>query len=84
MSPVTVWTWPAWRPIETAPVGADLLLVWRPVDHEARPLHREIVIGSLLHNDNGEQSGVAWVNGREYDVATHFTHWMHQPPLPIP
>lgn len=72
-----------WQPIETAPVGVRILAVWRPVDHEARPFHREIVIGNRGWNEEAyEPDGSFYMHNRSYDEATHITHWMPLPEAP--
>lgn len=72
-----------WQPIETAPVGKTLVVVWRPVDHKARPLHKEIAIGSRSYDPSTyEPDGRFYSGGMYYDEATHITHWMPLPPPP--
>jgi hypothetical protein len=72
----------AWHPIETAPVAKAILAVWRPVDHEARPFHKEIVVGSRCHDTRtGQPDGRFYSGGMWYDERLHITHWM---PLPAP
>ncbi len=71
-----------WMPIETAPVAKLILAVGRPADHEARPFHKEMVIGSRCYNLNTyEPDGRFYSGGMYYDEKTHITHWM---PLPEP
>lgn len=49
-----------WQTIETAPVGKSVLLIWRPIDHEKRPFHREVIIGSLAYDDDYKSNGEVW------------------------
>jgi hypothetical protein len=60
------------------PPDVNVLLAWRPIDHEARPFHKESMIGQLAFNDDTK----IWGNGRYYDLKTHITHWMPLPPPP--
>jgi hypothetical protein len=73
----------SWQPIETGPVADLVLAVWRPVDHAARPYHREIVIGSRCYDHaTYKPDGRFYSGGMYYDEALHVTHWMPLPALP--
>ena len=74
-----------WQPIETGPVSTLVLAVWRPVDHEQRQFHREIVIGSRCYDlKTYNPDGRFYSGGMYYDEATHITHWKQLPALPNP
>ena len=67
--------------MQPPPMGVHLLLCWRPIDHEKRPFHREVVVGTL-YNNRDDRAEYWWINGREYDPETHITHWLRLPELP--
>lgn len=67
-----------WVSVATEIPAGDWLFLWRPVDHEERPFHTEIIIGKLAHNSTTH----VWANGRTYDIETHITHWMKLPSPP--
>lgn len=74
---------PAWLPIETGPVATKVLALWRPVDHETRPFHKEIVIGSRCYDfATYKPNGRFYSGGLYYDEATHVTHYMPLPAAP--
>ena len=66
--------------------GKKVLVYWRPIDHEQRPYHREIVIAErTVYSPDGEHSYDSkwwWSNGRHYDTDTFITHWMELPGTP--
>lgn len=75
-------TEPGWRPISEAPVAKTILAVWRPVNHESKPLHKEVVIGTRCFDpDTYKPNGKFFLNGQYYDETMHVTHFM---PLPEP
>ena len=57
--------------------STKILLYWRPIDHIERDFHKEIMVGELSYNSTTK----VWLNGRDYDIETHITHWQ---PLPEP
>ncbi len=72
-----------WLPIETAPVGKPIMMLWRPIDHAERPhFQHSIVVGSLEYGDDYRPNGIAWANGMKYDIATHITGWQALPAAP--
>jgi len=60
------------------PASKRVLIYWRPIDHEERPYHKEIIVGQLAH----ESTSKIWANGMYYDIKTHVTHWQTLPPPP--
>ncbi len=55
-----------------------VMVYWRPVDHEKRPYHHEIIIAQFSSYDKGK---IWTANGTLQDIKTHATHWQ---PLPSP
>lgn len=81
-----------WQSINTAPVGVEVLLWWRPKADPAYPKSPEAksvlsdnkyaeqcVIGQVSEHEEGQ-----WWNGQrgEYQDIWHVTHWMPLPKSP--
>ena len=62
-----------------------VLVYWRPIDHEERPFHREIITAARTpYDEDGKHSFNSnqwWANGKYYDTETFIIHWQ---PLPEP
>ena len=66
--------------------AVKVLAMWRPIDHEKRPFHREMIIAErTVHLPDGGSSldsNQWWANGRNYDTETFITHWQALPDPP--
>ena len=63
--------------------GIKVMAIWRPIDWEERPFHREIIVGTFHIEEYSEISDKPffWSN-QEYDMETHITHRQPLPELP--
>jgi len=59
-----------------------VLMYWRPIDHEKRPFHKEIIVGNFQYDVANDFSRYVWANGRIYDIDIFITHWMLLPEAP--